>query len=74
MSDPLFTCPKCGNTDWFVASCTVVAGPIDVSGYGIEPRHGHGLNWEIPGTALVRCAECGHETTANEYWGIEEEA
>lgn len=61
MNETGFKCPKCGQTEHFTASDLVIAGPIDVSPNGYEPKYGHGLHYELPDYARMWCHKCMFE-------------
>jgi len=73
MSEKVFKCPKCGNTENFTAYELRIYGPIDVSGYEWEPRWGHGLHLELPEDTEMVCDECGHRDLLPIFWDDEEE-
>ena len=61
-----FTCPKCGNTEYFTAFAIVLYGPTLI--------HPDGWNWfggsfdsELAPEAIMRCEKCEHEAKHYEF-------
>lgn len=65
-SETGFTCPKCGNTEYFTAFAVVLYGPtlIDSNGWN---WFGSSFDSELAPGAIMRCEECEYEAVHAEF-------
>ena len=61
MSETGFVCPKCGNTERFMASSVILYCKMCIDEYGWDWSYGGSCDSELPEFALMECCSCGHE-------------